>query len=210
MVRHSRVNDDRKQLKWTDRFQNVNDNIVNFYSSGDEVLNLYIDNDINIFTGISDSFAQYAWHKQEMFKGRDILGGTDWSGWSMKRMLGEVLFSPFEVKNMSTEKLKHTTVFKCQPESMNTNVIDRLTVDAHLAQGIPTLTPPIGIINLNDENIKSIDLNSDENIIGIEPPNGWPTRGSFRNRWLHSDIYEVAYYFNFKFYEKILDEGGLR
>ena len=112
---------------------------------------------------------------------------------------------------MSTEKLKHTTVFKCQPESMNTNVIDRLTVDAHLAQGIPTLTPPTGTTSFKVDinNKKMIDVNQNTTL-GIIKPNGWPTRGSFINRWLHSDLYEVAYYFNFKFYEKILDEGGLR
>ena len=41
-------------------------------------------------------------------------------------------------------------------------------------------------------------------------PNGWPSKSSYPNRWLHSDMKDVSYYFNFKFYEKIIEKGNLR
>jgi hypothetical protein len=35
---------------------------------------LAVDNDVGALTGITDSFAHHAWHKQELFKGRDLKG----------------------------------------------------------------------------------------------------------------------------------------
>ena len=45
---------------------------------------------------------------------------------------------------------------------------------------------------------------------GIQRPNNWPTRTRWTNRWLHSDMKDVSYFFNFKFYEKVIEKGGLR
>ena len=48
---------------------------------------LAVDNDVGAITGITDSFAHHAWHKQELFKGRGLgvgLGATDWSGWNIE------------------------------------------------------------------------------------------------------------------------------
>ena len=41
---------------------------------------LAVDNDVGILSGITDSFAHHAWHKQELFKGRGLgvgLGATE-------------------------------------------------------------------------------------------------------------------------------------
>lgn len=67
------ADDDRKHLGWPGRFSGVLDVAVNFYSAGDEVLELAVDNDVGILTGIGDSLAHHAWYKQKLFKGR-ILG----------------------------------------------------------------------------------------------------------------------------------------
>ena len=40
-------------------------------------------------------------------------------------------------------------------------------------------------------------------------PHGWPRRSTFPGRWLNSDMKDVAYYFNYKFFDKIIEEGGL-
>lgn len=64
---------------------------------------------------------------------------------------------------------------------------------------------------------KSFDLNlpSDEN--GVLRPNGWPTRTfgwlittTWETEWLHSDMKDVSYYFNHKFFEKVIEKGSLR
>lgn len=67
--------DDRKFLGWSGRFIDVSRCVVNFYSSGDEVLELAADNNVGIFTGIGGSMSHHAWHKQELFKGGGLESG---------------------------------------------------------------------------------------------------------------------------------------
>lgn len=129
----------------------------------------------------------------------------------IKKTLDQNIFSPEYVAQMTNEQLKQTPIFNCYPQSMNTNTIDRLVIDAHLSQGIPTLTPPAGATGFGGSIMSDsmIDVNDGTNN-GIEQPNGWPARQNFPDRWLHSDLYEVPYYYNFNFYNKILEEGDLR
>ena len=53
----------------------------------------------------------------------------------------------------------------------------------------------------------------DENVIGVNAkiprPNDWPVRSNYQKRWLHSDMKDVSYYFNFMFYEKVKEKGGV-
>ena len=64
--------------------------------------------------------------------------------------------------------------------------------------------------------ISSFDLrnynfdNIDEDSGGVSRPNGWSCKTSYPNRWLHSDIKDVSFFFNFKFYEKVIEKGGLK
>ena len=45
---------------------------------------------------------------------------------------------------------------------------------------------------------------------GVERVNGWPSMGSYTDRWCHSDMKDVSYFFNFKFYQKVVEKGELR
>ena len=99
------ANDDRAKLGWPGRFADVASVAVNFYSTGDEVLELAVDNDLNVFTGVTDSYSHHAWHKQELFKGRgmiDGLGGTTWSGWNVEENL-------FGVAKISVDEARQMT-----------------------------------------------------------------------------------------------------
>ena len=143
------------------------------------------------------------------------LGGTSWSGWGFtKNALGLRKFSVEEAQAMSTtpEVLTTNTVFRINPESMNTNVIERLVLDAHLAQGIPAWAPATGAVGYSETfDEKSFDLNStDTDSNGIARPNGWPTFSTWKQRWLHSDMTDRAYFYVFKFYEKVIEVGGLK
>ncbi len=212
------LNDDRKYLGWPGRFTNVLNKAVNFYSTsdqgGDEVLELAIDNDVGILTGVMSSLAHHSWHKQELFKGRGLgvgAGATDWSGWNIEEnWLGVNKISVSEAQQMQPEDFKTNTVFYCYPSSMNSTNITLLVRGAHLALGIPALVAATGVTDLSDildqENSFNLDLTNP----GIEHPNGWPSKSSYPNRWLHSDIKDVSYFFNFKFYEKVIEKGGLR
>ena len=206
--------DDRKHLGWKGRFSKVIPVAVNFYSTGDEVLELLSDNNVGILSGITDSFAHHAWHKQELFKGRGIgvgAGATDWSGWNIEEnWLGVNKISVEQALSMNNADFKTNTVFYCYPSSMNATNISLLVRGAHLALGIPSLTAATGATDLSatfdQENSFNLDLTNSD----IEHPNGWPCKTSYPNRWLHSDIKDVSFFFNFKFYEKVIEKGGLK
>lgn len=212
------LNDDRKHLGWPGRFTNVLSKAVNFYSTsdhgGDEVLELATDNDVGILTGITSSLAHHSWHKQELFKGRGLgvgAGATDWSGWNIEEnWLGVNKIPVEEAQGMGAGDFKTNTVFYCYPASMNSTNITLLVRGAHLALGIPALVAATGVTDLSaildQENSFNLDLTNP----GIEHPNGWPSKSIYPNRWLHSDMKDVSYFFNFKFYEKAIEKGGLR
>ena len=91
---------------------------------------------------------------------------------------------------------------------MNGGSIPRLLIDAHLAQGIPALSPPAGITDLSGAQIKSIDMNSPVLI-----PNGFTFEGrisDYAGCVLHSDIKDVAYFFTHRIFEEIVKEGDLK
>ena len=80
------VDDDRRHLGWPGRFADVARYAVNFYSAGDEVLELVDDNDLSVLDGITSGYVQYCWRHQELWKGRSVidgLGGTTWAGWNI-------------------------------------------------------------------------------------------------------------------------------
>jgi len=45
----------------------------------------------------------------------------------------------------------------------------------------------------------------------LEKPNGWLNRGDdYGTRWLHNDLKNVAYLYNYSLFEKLVDVGGLK
>ena len=87
-------------------------------------------------------------------------------------------------------------------------LVPRLVIDAHLAQGIPALMSAAGagrIFSLNER--YQFDCNSTDDISG---PNGWPQRSKYPGRWCHSDMKDVAYFFNYEFYKKAIEVGSLK
>ena len=216
-------NDDRRLLGWPGRFKDVNQYAVNFYSTGDEVLELNDDNDIEIWTGITSSYRQYAWHHQELWKGRtygNYLGGTTWSGWNIDEsfvVLDKISVST--AQQMTDEDFKTNTVFYCYPSSMNSTNISLLVRAAHLTMGIPALAKATGVsslspvvlpnnnFDLNQTEKQSLDNNVSEL---INRPNEWPTRAKWKSRWLHSDIKDVAYFYIFNLFNQIITKGNLK
>ena len=218
--------DDRRKLTWGGRFADVVDFAVNFYSTGDHVLELERKNNVWATDGYENwnqMFERYSWHKQELWKGRKgaiaRLGTTDWAGWSIREnILGYNVIQPTNAWLMSDAELKTNTVFKLQPESMNTNSIPMLVMGAILAKGIPSKTPAGGVmkwglgLNMDDSMFNLDDISA---IGGIPRPNGWVIRSNglfddWGSRWLHSDMKDMAYFYVFKFFERVKEKGALR
>lgn len=219
------VGDDRQLLTWSGRFADVVNVAVNFYSTGDHVLELYPNNNVwptDGYDNWNQMFEHYSWHKQELWKGRkDIIahvGTTDWAGWSIREnMLGYNTIQPTNAWLMSGAELKTNTVFKLQPECMNTNSIPLLVRGAILTKGIPARTPACGAMkwgsgmNMEDSMVNLNDTTANR---GVPRPNGWVIRPKslfedWGNRWLHSDMKDMAYFYVFKFFKKVKEEGEL-
>ena len=220
------ASDDRRKLTWEGRFPMVRNVAVNFYSSKDHVLELFPTNVIGVADGYENwdqMFERYSWQKQELWKGRKgvlaRMGTTDWSGWGIRKdWLGNAIVDPSNALHMAESVLKTNTVFKLQPASMNTNSIPRLVLDAHLTQGIPARTPAAGLVPWGDIDTPMFNLNeTNPQRQGIERPNGWPTRSlgwlfttTWTDEWLHSDMKDVSYFYTYKFFEKVIEEGDLQ
>ena len=208
-------NDDRGRLTWKGRFSNVCPVAVDFYSSGDEVLELYMESQNPAwYNGVSPSGNwgdRFSWHKQEIWKGRKSLlgfmGTTDWSGWGFRTegLLNSRVWSAEDASAVTDFNVfKTNTVFRVCPESMTNAANPRLVIDAHLAQGIPALSPPTGRTNLTGHRIPSFDMNAMKSNTWPRPANSAQGDGS-----LHSDIKNVAFFYNHRVFEKIIEEGGL-
>ena len=198
-----------RRFGWPGRFADVASVAVNFYSTGDEVLELAADNDINVLTGVTDSFSHHAWHKQELFKGRgmiDGLGGTTWSGWNVEEnMFGVAKISVEEARQMTDADFRTNTVFYCYPASMNATNISLLVRAAHLTQGIPALTPAAGAISL----LRKIDKEDNINL-NRKVSDNWPSNRPYQNRWLHSDLKDLPYFYTYGVFDQIIKKGGLK
>ncbi len=212
-------NDARAKLTWKGRFSKVKSVAVNFYSSGDEVEEIYLDSQNPAwYNGVSPSGNwgdRYSWHKQEIWKGRKSLlgfmGTTDWSGWGFrtKGLLNTRVWSVADANAVTDFAVfKTNTVFSLSPGSISDAESSRLIIDAHLAQGIPALSPPTGRTNLTEYGIPSFDLNTPEFMSSKWPRCEPGDELSFR--WLHSDVKNVAYHYTYPLFRKIVEIGGLK
>ncbi len=207
--------DARGKLTWKGRFSNVIPVAVNFYSSGDEVLEIYTDkHNPGVTDGLdspSGKGKRYSWHKQELWKGRyhwyAFTGTTEWSGWGFNE---DADWTPAKANAITDLSVFATnTVFNAFPASMTNSVNPRLVIDAHLTMGIPALSPPTGRTDLSSVGVPSFDMNSEEFM-----PNAWPRTmekfADLANRHLHSDVKDVAYFYVHPVFSKIVEVGGLR
>ena len=209
------IGDDRRKLTWQNRFADVltRTQLYNFWSSGDEVLEIATDGTPTLVELVWDIInpwsngdpRQFVWHKQELYKGRNIIYGTGWAGWGFESNV-----TASAVNSASEATLRDMPVFEHDPDFMFTNVITQAHVDDILIKGIPALSPPLGrmSIRLDQDDVPNIDMNTDE-ADNILRPNGWPSDDKYGNRWLHSQLVYVAHLYAHKLYEKFIEIGGL-
>ena len=179
-------------------------------------------NNVWLGSGVWDGdVVNHCWHKQEMFKGRGGLAGTDWAGWELQKiyhvvpgvwtLVPEIKYNASAANGLTEAQLRADPVFNPSPTSMMNSVIPRLVIDANLAQGIPALMPAAGAIAFGGDAMEEVMIDVNENSeAGVLKPNGWPSHSSYPNRWCHSDMKDVAYFYNFKFYDKAVEKGNLK
>jgi hypothetical protein len=192
------------------------------------------------YTGFSRAATgRYSWSKQELYKGRthsadpivSWIAGSDWAGWGFRGETDPVLFSlslanplspldywsrtysVYQANGLSPSHLMDTPVFYPSPTGMLTSTIEKNLQNRILAYGIPALSTAIGHERVNlpqqgDED-KNINMN-DVNV--ITRPNGWwrPGSGGLDERWLHSDMVEVAYFYVYRLFNDFATRGELK
>jgi len=193
--------DDREKLSWNARFSDVTSEAYNYHSTGDEIFEIYPGMP-SAFAGGPFHLEQHAWQKQELFKGRTVLGvpvlgGTAWAGWGFS---GE--YTMAQANAASESQLRTNAVFRQVPTSMFSSNITDQAVNEILAQGVPALSYAAGV--------NEIDGVADNYDADSNKPNGWGRSGApYYDRWLHSDLKNMAYFYTYELFNEIVSEGGL-
>lgn len=218
----------RSKLRWTGRFADVpsRTKMVNFPSSGDEVLEIY-EGDIYMVqgvkltknpTGISSlidlvDFSQYAWHKQEIAKGilslTNRMKDSNMAGWGFNpSYICDV--EPEKVRRLldivGTESLKRCPLFVQHPLyvfSENDQTLNADTINEMLACAVPAISVNMGVMVTNEgAQIPMYDMSGKKA--------DWPSRSGYGKRWLHCDLKDVAYYYNYCLWDTFVEEGKMK
>ena len=203
--------DDRAKLTWRNRFPSVVSVAYNFYSLGDEIFEVYAGTPTAFAGGIIPfHLERYAWQKQEVFKGRVVLGGTSWAGWGFAGHLEDHIWVPeytmAQANAATDDNLRTNAVFRHYPTAMFAENITSSVVNDIIAQGVSALSyaaggNPINILGLYNYNLDGI----------ANKPNGWGRRGgAYGTRWLHSDLKDMAYLYTFKLFDELVTQGDLQ
>jgi len=142
-----------------------------------------------------------------------MIGGTSWSGWGFHMRYfddySEEFYTVNEANSLSNSVLQTSPVFKISPLSyLSSNVTDSV-IDEMLAMGIPSLSYPAGRKHITPLNTSgfSFDMNSFPDTF---KPNGWVDRGNdYGLRWLHNDLKNVAFLYNYSLFKKLVNVGDL-
>ena len=217
----------RAGLTWRNRFGDIS-NAINFYSSGEEVLN---NNDAasgGTPGQVPPIGGERAWVLQEMVKGTQHIGAVltfdSQGGWGFNghwdKAVTTTTGGPHGGTTTTYRHLDSTEAnlltdaeLKAQPffrRFQNTAILGAngsttaseylVRADA-LGTAIPALSFPTGRnpIPLFDQQDRNVNL--------MDLKDGWPRSAG---RWFHSDAKNVAYRYNHKLWEKWVDDGGLR
>lgn len=73
--------------------------------------------------------------------------------------------------------------------------------------GIPALSYPAGRTEVELDDFRVISFDMEE----LDKDNGWLYRGqTYEYRWLHNDLKNLAYLYNYSLFEKLVDQGELQ
>ena len=120
------------------------------------------------------------------------------------------------MEHCSDDDLRAAPVFRQDPDEMFSSNIVKSVQNNLLARGIPELSYPIGYTNVPTAYcVENIDMNNSVDI--RRGDQAWPERdvdfsdeGLRPNRWLHTDLMNVAHYYTHKLYKGIVTKGNMK
>ena len=220
------TNDGRNKLTWRERF-GVLPSAINFYSSGEEVLDNWFAPPLLPLPGSLN-----AWNKQELLKGTflgSLLTAARQGGWGFNTAWDKEDRTQPQNPDGNYPKVRRANnvvaditpvMVKIKPFfipfadarlhdlAQGSAAANEYNVRAKtLAEGIPSLSFAAGRNAINGfdatDNRDLMDFRTKVNGTPV-----WP-RGNNKN-WLHSDIKEVAFRYNWAAYEEIINMGQLK
>jgi len=218
------ASDGRSKLTWQSRFSNSLANVVNYWSSGEDVLangNGTFSPDIisGIFHG---TIQNNTWTYQEMAKGTAwqatfsaLSGIIDQGGWGINPYWGSIptsaeLNAPVSVQNSLFQTNTFFTPFSNSGLTgpSGSSVANNPAVkNQTLAEAIPALSYAVG---RNPFKASVIPNNYD---MTTQMEDGWPAERTrnprFLSNWLHGDAKDVAYPFTHPLWQSIVTQGSL-
>lgn len=229
----------RAQLTWKGRFKDVLDNrgveVYNFYSagdgtqSGDEVFELAEMtprptsgfgwvwwNPIRPLVDIvSDNviLGRHSWQKQECWKGRGDVSlfafmASDKMGWGFE----EPQKANEDAEKMSEEDFRKAPIFCRNPQTIFGDDPQSILTqrDVLLSSAIPAMSEATGRRALQGIRERN-QLDCQQRYIDEANTRSWIEREEpLKNRWLHSDMKNVAYPFVKGLFDEIVKQGGLK
>ena len=143
------------------------------------------------------------WHKQELFKGRNIFYGTGWAGWGFESnaVASAANAAPDAV-------LRFAPIFEHDPSGMFSSSIPKALQNHILAKGIPALSQPVGRTEMSKfsryDGTRNFDMNEMK-------PEGWCRKhDKYGMQWLHSDIQNAGYFYTHEVFESFVENGDLK
>lgn len=170
--------------------------------------------------------SQYCWHKQEIGKGVkspcNMMLDSDMAGWGFNGPnIGESYNESDKkeryinadranrwIREGNVSWLKKEPAFRVSPRDVFKDLEKPLSVDQQnkmLACAIPAISIPMGRTTGFENGHVEIGCINMEDL----RENGEP-RFFYGNRWLHCDLKDVAYFFNYKLSDRFVDLGGIK
>ena len=110
-----------------------------------------------------------------------------------------------EANQLPVSTLKTDPVFHLHPAEMDSATISQDSINELFAKGIPALSSPCGVkavIGVTSVNMDSFIQKKE----GPEPAAFEPIWGRENGLWLHSDIKNMAFFYNYEFFYSVLNE----
>ena len=231
-------NDARSKLTWRNQFNKSQKIISNFYSGGDEVIakanSVTEASIVKLVFSQGFNFSDNAWKYQELIKGLSWYSSVasvfmdrrqagwafndDWWLWADANEGSKVKYTPSQARTISNSRLitkpffdyfSEREILSNQKNVGSTRAAEPKVIYDLLARGIPAMTYATGVMSLNDQ----VKFNYDLEFLGRSTTH-WPTAGhekpSQKQRWLHSDIKNVALPIIYPTFQMMVSQGLLK